>query len=501
MAEAKGTGRRRRKAAGPPTFREFVQAVWPRYRWYRHCDALAAVLQRLADGEVKRLMVFMPPRHGKSETVSRLFPAYYLLRFPERWVGLCSYGAELAHTLSRSAKDYYLRGGGRLDPGAAAARHWETGAGGGMWAAGVGGPITGKGWHLGVIDDPVKNAAEVGSPHFREKQWEWYGSVFYTREEPVGESGDPDGALVVVQTRWHPDDLSGRLLARDRDEEEPERWHVVSLEALKEETPPEVPPHCTLEPDWRAPGEALCPERRPREKLERVRRALGSYAWNALYQQRPRPRSGGFFKVDRLQVVAAAPAEAERVRYWDKASTEGDGDYTAGVLLAKDGDGLYYVEDVVRGRWGPAERDRRMRQAAERDAARAGSRVRIWVEQEPGSGGKESAQASVRLLEGFPCRTERATGDKQSRADPFAAQVEAGRVRLVEGAWNSPYREELAAFPLGEHDDQVDASSGAFNRLAGRGRRRGLVGSGRGLVWVGVPFGPGTLPSGGLLCL
>src|SRR5687768_4912656 len=123
------------------SFRDFAAKVAPHYQWYKHCEVLGNVLQRVADGELSRVMIFMPPRHGKSELTSRLFSAYYLHRYPERWVGLCSYTAELAHGLSRNAKDYYCEAGHSLKLGARAAKHWETGAGGGMWAAGVAGSI------------------------------------------------------------------------------------------------------------------------------------------------------------------------------------------------------------------------------------------------------------------------------------------------------------------------------------------------------------------------
>lgn len=236
----------------PLTLREFVGLVNPRYVWYEHVARLAAVLQRVADGEVSRLMVFMPPRHGKSELISRLFAAYYLYRYPARWVGVTSYAAELAYTLSRNARENYTRAGAALNPAAYAVRHWETGKGGGLWAAGVGGPITGKGFHLGIVDDPVKNAEEAHSEAIRAKQWEWWRSTFLTREEP-------GAAIVVVQTRWHEDDLSGRILAHEA--EEPENWHVVHYEAIKEEEPSTYPASCTVEPDFRETGEALAPLR------------------------------------------------------------------------------------------------------------------------------------------------------------------------------------------------------------------------------------------------
>ncbi len=150
------------------------------------------------------------------------------------------------------------------------------------------------------------------------------------------------------------------------------------------------------------------------------------------------------------------------MRYWDKAATEGGGARSAGVLIARTEAGLYFIEDVVCGQWSALRRETIMRQVAERD----GRAVAIYLEQEPGSGGKESAEASVRNLAGFSVHADRVTGDKCERARPLAAQCEAGNVRLVRGAWNQRYLEELCSFPLGSFCDQVDASSGAFNKLA-----------------------------------
>ena len=168
------------------------------------------------------------------------------------------------------------------------------------------------------------------------------------------------------------------------------------------------------------------------------------------------------FKREWFEIVGAAPTHSDRCRYWDKAGTEGAGDYSAGVKLARDNDGVYYVEDVSRGQWSALSRERIMRQTAELD----GEDVSIGLEQEPGSGGVESAQNSVRNLAGFYVHAERVTGEKATRAMPFAAQCEARNVKLVKGDWNAAYLDELCSFPFGAHDDQVDASSGAFMRLA-----------------------------------
>src|SRR3990167_11391324 len=270
-AEVERRRRERERKENPLSFREFIGRVMPRFQFYQHIDKLISVLQRVADGEIFRLMVFMPPRHGKSEAVSRLFSAYYLYRYAGLWVGINSYAAELAQTLSRNSRDFYRLAGGEIKVDAAALRHWETGQGGGLWAAGVGGPITGKGFHLGIIDDPIKNAEEAASETIRRKQQDWYRSTFSTREEPGGQ-------IVVIQTRWDENDLSGWLLERERSGEDmPERWHIVCMEAVKGDGGQDWPGVCTLEPDEREPGAPLCPERYPAHKLAQIRRRIGAY--------------------------------------------------------------------------------------------------------------------------------------------------------------------------------------------------------------------------------
>jgi len=290
----------------------------------------------------------------------------------------------------------------------------------------------------------VKNAEEANSPTYRQRIWDWWRSTATTRLEP-------GAAVVVIMTRWHGDDLAGRILA-----EEGERWRVISLPALAEAD----------DPLGRAEGEALWPERYPAEELARIRTTLGSYWWSALYMQRPTAQEGGMFKRPWFAVVDAAPAVARRCRYWDKAGTADGGAYTAGVLVAITEDGLCYVVDVVRGQWSALERERAIVQTAQLDAARYGNSAIIVIEQEPGSGGLESAQATIRRLVGYPVYADRPTGAKELRAQPLAAQAEAGNVHLVAGSWNAAYLDEIAAFPFGRYKDQVDATSGAFNALA-----------------------------------
>jgi len=411
-------------------------------------------------------MIWAPPQHGKSELASVRAPAYWLAHRPDDPVILCSYAASLAYAKSREARGLVespafgtLFPDVTTDRSSRAVDYWRIQARrGGVLAAGVGGPITGHGAQLGLIDDPFENWKQAQSLTVRNTVWDWYRMTFRTR---VWEGG----AIVLIMTRWHEDDLAGRLLQQDAD-----AWHVLRLPALAETQDQRDEQHARMglpvglgDPLGREPGEALCPLRFSAEALAEIRRDVGSLGWMAEYQASPIQPEGNRFKRAWFPIRDASPAEAVRVRYWDKAGTAGAGDYTAGVLMARAG-GLYAIEDVVRGQWSSGERERVMRQTAELDRERG--HVTIWVEEEGGSSGKDSADATVRNLAGFDVHKEKPTGDKAVRAEPFAAQCEAGNVYLVRGGWNGAYIAELTAFPNGAHDDQVDGSSGAFNKLA-----------------------------------
>jgi predicted phage terminase large subunit-like protein len=188
--------------------------------------------------------------------------------------------------------------------------------------------------------------------------------------------------------------------------------------------------------------------------------------WSAEYQGVPRPLEGNRFKRHWFPIVDAVPYDATRVRYWDKAGTQDGGAYTSGVLIAKH-EGRIYIENVVRGQWSAYERERTIKQTAEMDATQYGSKsaVKIYVEQEPGSGGKESAENTIRNLAGFSIYADRPSGDKDTRLDPFAAQAEANNVVMVRGIWNQDYVEEMVTIPNGTYRDQGDATAGAFNML------------------------------------
>lgn len=421
----------------------FTRATFPKYSFATHLYKIAGALSAVESGRVRRLIVTIPPRHGKSELVAVRFPAWYLGRNPDHRVILASYAADLAQRFSRQGRaviqsELY----DRLFPGVALAQDsrsvdaWDiAGRRGGLKAVGVGGPLTGHGANLLLIDDPVKNREEAASQIYRESVWNWYTSTAYTRLED-------SASIVVVMTRWHEDDLVGRLLAAQSDPAA-DQWTILHMPALSET------------------GDALWPEKYDAEALASIKANIGAYDWESLYQGNPTPREGAFFKVGLIEIVDAIPSHARRCRGWDKGATAGGGDPTAGTKLAT-ADGIYYIEDLVHGQWDTGERDRNIRQTAELD----GLECAQWGEQEPGSGGKDAARNFIQLLAGFNVFVAPSTTNKEARADGFSAQVNAGNVKMLRGAWNKLALEEMRTFPLGKHDDIVDGASGAFNWLA-----------------------------------
>jgi predicted phage terminase large subunit-like protein len=286
------------------SFDGFIGRAFPSFQRSRFSAVLIDLLQQVADGALTRLIVCCPPRAGKSVLVSRLFPAYWVSRHPELFCAIASYSGELAYAHSREARHYYRLTGHALSKDSAAVGNWLTPQRGGCIAAGVRGPFTGKGYNLGIIDDPYKGPEDAKSALQRERLIDWLKSVWFTRAEP---GLTADGALlpaaqVVVQTRWDHHDITAWLLEQES-QENPEHWTVLNLPAIAE---PEaismrIPHTCTKVVDWRQPGEPLCPERVPLAVLQRIRTRLGSYWWNALYQQRPSPAEGLLFRKDWIQ--------------------------------------------------------------------------------------------------------------------------------------------------------------------------------------------------------
>lgn len=447
--------------AAVPTFLEFLQEVNPTWNWrWAHLTHLQAQLERVTSGALKRLMVCMPPRHGKSEMTTVRYAAYRLVLNPGLRIILGAHTQKLAEKFSRRIRKI-VRERVRLNPERKAAADWEAFAGGGLRAVGVGVGIAGHGADLILVDDPIRNREEANSELCREKLWDWWLDDMRTRLEP-------GGAIVVIQTRWHEDDLAGRLLASETGRD----WELVDLPALAETQEERDQwaekigrPKGQPDPLGRAPGQALCPERYDEKALAEIKSEL-LFGFASLFQGRPRPRAGAMFQPEWFRLLDVAPRDGTYMRYWDKAGTAGAGANTAGTLMCRTKARTYVVLDCTTRQLEAAEREELIKTTAELDKQEWGAGVKTWVEQEPGSGGKESAQGTVKNLAGHAVEADRVTGDKVLRAEPWAAQCKAGNVYLLKGPWNKAYIDEHCSFPLGKKKDRVDSSSGVFSKLA-----------------------------------
>ncbi len=325
----------------------------------------------------------------------------------------------------------------------------------------VSGVGTGEGGDFIVVDDP-HNVKDAESDVVREAACQWWFETMSSR------GNNPETAVrVIVMQRVHERDLTGQVLGRELGYDHlrlPMEWERPRI---RDDTgKPEFVQRTSIGfTDPRSvEGQLLWPQQFNRDSVAVLKKNMGLYAAAGQLQQRPAPREGGMFPVGKIIPVDRAPGPHDivaRVRYWDKGGGK-VGTPTAGVKMSIAKDGLVYVEHVERGQWEIGERNERMKLIAEMD----GQDTWIWVEQEPGSGGKESALYSITMLRKYSVRADKVTGDKVIRADPFAAQVQAGLVRMVRGPWNYDYISELSAYPNSAFLDQGDASGGAYNKLS-----------------------------------
>lgn len=444
------------QGAGLATFPEWYARTLPQgWTTPRHIAYILDRVQDVVEGRIMRLAISLPPGHAKSSTITHRLPVFWGASHPGDVAVLTGYSQRFAEKhLSQPAREI-AQELGLLASDATALDEWGLSNGARLVVRGVGNPPTGVNpISLIVTDDPIKSRAEAASLTIRDNVWQWWTGSIVQRFWPRTR-------VVFIATRWHEDDAIGRLKAQEAALPPAERtWVFINLPALAG----------TDDPLGRAPGEALWPEAKSAVFLRGLRQEMGDYEFEAVFQGNPTPREGATFKVSKLRYVDAVdlPPMAVVCRAWDLAATDGAGDYTAGVKIGRGTDGLTYVLGAVRGQWDSAVRNQRMTETAAQD----GRTVRIRVPQDPGQAGKDQAGSLVRMLAGYAVRAAPVTGDKETRADPFAAQVNAGstddpgNVRLVRGAWNAAYVEELRTFPVGKHDDQVDASGDAFNEVA-----------------------------------
>ena len=434
--------------------RVFTRAMFPARRggefkenW--HQEVVCNALERVVIGRSTRLIVNVPPRSGKTELAVVNFIAWCMGLFPDSEFIHASYSKRLAtantyavRALMQTEQYQAVFPATALQDDSRAKDEFRTAQGGIVYATGADGTITGYGagkmrdgfGGAIVIDDPHK-AGEATSAVMRANVIDWFQTTMESRKN------SRNTPIILIMQRLHEDDLSGFLLGGGNGES----WDHICIPALDDE------------------GKSYWPDQVPVDDLRR-QEAANPYVFAGQQLQRPAPKGGGMFPVERFQIVEHAPAPADilaSVRYWDKAGTSGGGAYTAGVLMHKLRDGRFCVSDVRRGQLGALDRERLIKQTAEVD----GKTIEIEVEQEPGSGGKESAEATIRMLAGWTVRADRPTGDKEIRAEPYAAQVQGGNVMLVRGDWNRAFMDEHEMFPNGKYKDQVDAAGAAFAKL------------------------------------
>jgi len=409
---------------------DFTQYTKPDFEPADHHKEICEKLEAVERGEITRLMIFAPPRHTKSEIASRRFPSWYLGRNPDKQIIASTYNQDFASDFGRDvrgiiASDEYSRvfKDVSLKEDSKAANRFHTNAGGVYVSVGVGGPVTGRGAHIALIDDPIKNRQDADSDVYRERVWQWYTSTLYTRLMP-------GGAIIVILTRWHEDDLAGRLLER---QETGDKWDIVELKALDN-------------------GKALWPEWYDEKALEQIKNNIGPRDWSALYQQSPQPDEGTYFQRDWF-TTADTP---ERLNYYistDFAVTEDAGDFTEFGVFGIDADENIYIVDWWSGQqtadiWIDAllnlvEQYKPLAVFGETGAIRRS--IEPFLK-------KRSKERRVFARLEWITRTK----DKTAMARAFQARAAMGNVFLSNKVANGELLDQLLKFPAGKHDDKVD---------------------------------------------
>ena len=435
------------------------------YKMNWHHRLMCKYLDRWVSRDIKRLMVFMPPRHGKSELVSRKLPAFIFGKNPDARIIGTSYSADLATAMNRDVQriidsDKYHELFPRTFLNSKNIRSTVTGsalrnadkfeivAHRGMYrSAGVDGGITGMGGDYIIIDDPVKNRQDANSPTMRKKVFDWYTSTLYTRLEK-------DGCILLTLTRWHEDDLAGKLLAAMQSNPDADKWEILCLPAVYEEK--------TARPyDVRTEeGQALWPWKYDEKALRTMRATMGGFEWAALYQQKPQPAEGSIIKREWLRFYHARPIFKETVISWDMAFKDTDGtDYVVGTVWGRAGGDAYLI-DLVRRRMGFTDTLAAFRHLTTKYPA---AKVKLVEDKANGSAVIDALKHQIPgIIPVLP------NGSKQARCYAVSYLFESGNIYIPSPdmkSWVNEYIDELTQFPSAAHDDQVDSTTQALNYL------------------------------------
>lgn len=437
----------------------WIPAPWLRYVSVRIASAIAK-----GGG---RIIISAPPRHGKSELVSVHTPAWVLENFPKKNVILTGYGAELTEMYGRRVRDMIRDNEGllrcRIRKDVSKVSAFLTETDGYMFSVGLGGAITGRGAHVLLIDDYIKEIKEALSQSHRDYLWNWFTTTAMTRLEP-------GATVIIIATRWHSDDLIGRVLKNF-----PGKWENICLPAFAGEN----------DLLGREPGDVLFPERYDHKAIEDQRELLGSVFFHALYQQGPVDEILQFTNPNWINVIKELPADDfVWARVWDLAATEDGGDYTCGTLCGwSKSTSKFVIANVLRKQKSIGDVEKLVRETAMID----GPNVKILIEQEPGSAGKALVHHyDTTVLPEFTVVPVPATKAKLVRAQPMLAAAEAGKIYLLDesaanydaevdadsagapGTWHQTFLREFKEFPGGENDDQVDTAAAGYTYLSGK---------------------------------
>lgn len=446
------------------SFPEFVKMAWPvlepmsELKWGWSLDAICAHLEAVTSGEIKRLLMNVPPGCMKSLLTGVLWPAWEW--GPKGRPGLRYLGT--AHKQDLAVRDnlkarrliqsawYQDRWPIKLTGDQNAKTKFENDSTGFREAMAFA-SMTGSRGDRVLLDDPLSVDHANSDADIKSAE------ITFTEALPTRVNND-ESAIVVIMQRLNEKDTSGIILKRELG-----YTHLCLPMRFEAER------RCITSIGFRDPreqdGELLFPERFPEETVRSLEKTMGSYAAAGQLQQRPAPREGGMFKKAWFPIVRAIPAGTKFVRGWDLAATEGAGDWSAGVKIGRQKNGRFIIAGVNRDRKAPAGVEQMLVNTASQD----GYACEISIPQDPGQAGKAQASYYIGKLAGYTARATPESGDKVTRAGPLAAQAEAGNLDILDGDWNETFFDEITVFPNGSYDDQVDAASRAFNALAESG--------------------------------